>query len=169
MYRRLSGCRSGGVGVFVKTVVIVVDTALNLEIGDPGTVEQPSERGVCPHDIVPALAPRAGVGIGVVFGVHPSEVSCDSHFETQDFGECVGVAEREPSAGVAFIRGSELFRCPGPLSAGIEHSPVLPKVETLGGGELIGPGIHRHSDVPRSAAFTCVDFHHAGVEVAVFC
>ena len=152
----------------VREVVRVVDGRIQRQIGRPGAVEEPGQGRIGPEGVVPHLGELPGESVGIVLGVHASEVAGRPGLETERIGESVGIRQRYAPADVGLIRRDKLFRGPGPFRPDVQDSAPFLKVQSLGKGGLPGARIDSEGHVQRCTALARMDADHSAVQVAVF-
>ena len=105
----------GIVFMVVGPLVVVVDAAFELQVGDPAAVEEPDQFEVRGQEIVPLLGEFVGEGVGVRGGVHSTDIAAQAGFQPQLTAEGAGVVQGEAPASVGGVGGSELAGGAGPF------------------------------------------------------
>lgn len=150
------------------TVVVETGGRIEFQVRYPASVQQPGRGDIGPEYIVPYSFVSSGVGVRIVFRIHPSDIAGKAGFEPDCFPECVAIRERESPSRIGSVRRSEFLRSPDPFSADIQESTFFLQIYAFGYRCLPCPRVYGHGDAERRAAFFGMYADHTAVEVSVF-
>ena len=86
--------------VVVRELVSIVEICVEIQVGDPGAVQQPCERSVGSQGVVPRLGVFALERVGIVLAVHAAYVAVEPELEAQPSVEVVGPHRPDAPPGV---------------------------------------------------------------------